>query len=131
MLHARVMAAAPLRTRAVVAVLACAAVLSAEAAIAQTLALETYRRGDAVTVYAEVELDVDPKVAWDVLSDYDHLAQFIPDMSVSRVVSRTGDTALVEQKGEFGILFFRQPIDLTLEIVETPRRTIVARAVGG
>ena len=106
-------------------------VASCGAAAAQTLALETYRRGDAVTVYAEVDLDVDAKIAWEVLSDYDHLAQFIPDMSVSRVLSRTGDTALVEQKGEFGVLFFRQPIELKLEIVETPRKTIVARAVGG
>jgi hypothetical protein len=52
-------------------------------------------------------------------------------MSLSRVVSRTGDTLLVEQKGEFGVLFFRQPVELWLEVVETPRKTIVARTVGG
>jgi carbon monoxide dehydrogenase subunit G len=131
MLHARVMAAAPLRIRALVTVLGCAAVLSAETALGHSLSLETYRRGDAVTVFADIDLDVDPNIAWEVLSDYDHLAQFIPDMSVSRVLSRSGDTAVVEQKGEFGFFFFRQPVELRLEIVETPRRTIVARAVGG
>jgi carbon monoxide dehydrogenase subunit G len=124
------MAAGAPRLAALVALLACIAAPCAPAA-AQALSLETYRQGEAVTVYAEVELDVDPGVAWDVLSDYDHLAQFVPDMSLSRVLSRTGNTVVVEQKGEFGILFFRQTIDLTLEIVETPRRAIVARAVGG
>src|SRR3954470_8664560 len=101
MLHAGMMAFGLCRFFTLLVLLACAA-----PAVAQTLALETYRRGDAVTVYAEVELAVDAKLAWEVLSDYDHLSQFIPDMSVSRVVSRTGDTALVEQKGEFGFLFF-------------------------
>jgi carbon monoxide dehydrogenase subunit G len=126
MLHAAVMAAGPLRLPALLILVA-----SCGAAAAQTLALETYRRGDAVTVFADVELDVDPAIAWSVLTDYDHFPQFIPDMSASRVVSRKGDTALVEQKGEFGFLFFRESVELKLEIVETPRRTIVARAVGG
>lgn len=100
-------------------------------AAAQAIGLETYRQGEAVNVYAEVRLDVDPKIAWDVLSDYDHLAEFVPDMSYSRVLSRDGNKVTIEQKGEFGVLFFRQPIELKLEIVETPHRTIVARAVGG
>src|SRR4051812_1792339 len=107
MLHAGVMASGLFRVLAALVLIACVAPVAA-----QTLALETYRRGDAVTVFAEVQLDVDPSTAWDVLSDYDHLSQFIPDMSVSRVVSRTGDTALVEQKGDFGFLFFRQPVEL-------------------
>ena len=113
------------------ALLALVACLAPCAAAAQPIGLETYRQGDAVNVYAEVRLDVDPKIAWDVLSDYDHLAEFIPDMSYSRVLSRDGDKVIVEQKGDFGVLFFRQPIELKLEIVETPRRTIVAHAVGG
>ena len=100
-------------------------------AAAQAISLETYLQGDAVTVYAEVRLAVDPKIAWEVLSDYDHFARFIPDMSESRVLSRSGNTALVEQKGEFGVLFFRQPIEIRLEITETPGKTLVARAVAG
>jgi carbon monoxide dehydrogenase subunit G len=128
--HAAAMAAGASRLAALVALVACTAGPCAPAA-AQQLSLETYRRGDAVAVYAEVEMDVDPAVAWAVLTDYDHLAQFIPDMSVSRVLSRTGNTVLVEQKGEFGILFFRQSVELRLEIVETPKSTVAAHAVGG
>jgi hypothetical protein len=66
-----------------------------------------------------------------VLSDYDHLAQFIPDMKSSRVVSRDGNRVLVEQKGEFGFFFYRQPVDLVLEVVEDPMRRIDARRISG
>jgi carbon monoxide dehydrogenase subunit G len=117
------------RLAALLALVACLAPCAPAAG--QAISLETYRQGDAIDVFAEVLLDVDPRLAWDVLSDYDHLAQFIPDMSVSRVLSRNGNTVIVEQKGEFGVLFFHQPIDLTLEIVETPHTSIAARAVGG
>jgi carbon monoxide dehydrogenase subunit G len=123
------MAAGTPRLAALLVLVACSA--PCPPAAAQAISLETYRQGDVINVFAEVLLDVDPKIAWDVLSDYDHLAEFIPDMSVSRVLSREGNTVIVEQKGEFGVLFFHQPVELRLEIVETPRSTIVARAVGG
>src|SRR3989442_642333 len=60
--------------------------------------------------------------------DYDNLAQFIPDMKSSRVVSRSGDRVVVEQKGEIGFFFYRQPVDVTLEVLERPQRRIVARS---
>jgi carbon monoxide dehydrogenase subunit G len=128
------MPAAPFRFRAIFALATCAAAAAfwpAPPAGAQELTLETYRRGDAFLVWAETELQVDLRVAWDVLSDYDHMSQFIPGMSASRVLSRSGDTLLVEQKGEFAFFFFRQPIEVKLEIVEVPLSRIVARSIGG
>jgi len=76
-------------------------------------------------------MQVDARIAWEVLSDYDRLAQFIPDMKSSRVVSRSGDRVLVEQKGEIGFFFYRQPVDVTLEVREEPQRRIVARRIDG
>jgi ribosome-associated toxin RatA of RatAB toxin-antitoxin module len=76
-------------------------------------------------------MQVDARIAWEVLSDYDHLAQFIPDMKCSRVVSRSGDRVVVEQKGEFGFFFYRQAVDVTLEVLEQPQRRIVARRIDG
>src|SRR5258708_39639703 len=70
------------------------------------------RQGEYITVNASVLMQVDARTAWEVLSDYDHLAQFIPDMKSSRVVSRDGNRVLVEQKGEFGFFFYRQPVDV-------------------
>jgi len=98
---------------------------------AQELAIAIERRGEYITVSASARMQVDARIAWEVLSDYDHLAKFIPDMKSSRVVSRSGDRVLVEQKGEFGFFFYRQPVDVTLEVLEQPRRRIVARRIAG
>lgn len=93
--------------------------------------IQTSRDGEFVTVSATAEMQVDTRVAWEVLADYDHLAEFIPDMKSSRVVSRSGNSIRVEQKGEMGFLFYRQPVDVILEILEDPPSRITARSVGG
>jgi carbon monoxide dehydrogenase subunit G len=93
--------------------------------------IQTSRDGEFVTVAATADMQVDPRVAWEVLADYDHLADFIPDMKSSRVVSRSGNSVRVEQKGEIGFLFYRQSVDAILEILEEPPSRIAARSVGG
>ena len=66
-----------------------------------------------------------------MLTDYDHLAEFIPGMRVSRVLARTGNSVLVEQKGEARLLFFSFPIAVRLAIDEFPHQQINSRAVAG
>jgi len=50
----------------------------------QEISIRTVRDGEFVAVSASVVMRVDPHVAWAVLSDYDQLARFIPDMKSSR-----------------------------------------------
>jgi ribosome-associated toxin RatA of RatAB toxin-antitoxin module len=95
------------------------------------LAIQIERQGEFITVNASALMQVDARIAWEVLSDYDHLAQFIPDMKSSRVVSRTGNRVVVEQKGVFGFFFYRQAVDVTLEVQEQPQRRIDARRIAG
>lgn len=57
------------------------------------------QHGDKILVHAESEVDADRATIWTTLSDYDHLAQFIPGMLSSRTISRNGAEAIVEQKG--------------------------------
>lgn len=85
----------------------------------------------AIAVTASADMQVDRRTAWNVISDYDHLADFIPDMHSSRVTQRIGNQLLVEQTGQFGFLFFRQPVEVRLAVVESPLQRIVAKAVGG
>jgi carbon monoxide dehydrogenase subunit G len=121
-------------TRSAVLIAACALAAVQSLPIpagAQDLAMEIQRQGEYITVNASVRMQVDARIAWEVLSDYDGLARFIPDMKSSRVVSRSGDRVLVEQKGEFGFFFYKQPVDVTLEVLEQPRRRIVARRIAG
>jgi len=94
----------------------------APAAAAGAIEARIERQGEYIAVNASVLMQVDARIAWEVLSDYDHLARFIPDMKSSRVVSRDGNRVLVEQKGEFGFFFYRQAVDVVLEVVEYPMR---------
>jgi len=101
------------------------------AAAAEAIETRIERQGEYITVKASALMQVDARIAWEVLSDYDNLARFIPDMKSSRAVSRDGNRVLVEQKGEFGFFFYRQPVDVILEVVEEPRRRIDARRISG
>ena len=100
-------------------------------AMAQQVDIAAANRDGFITVTASAELQVDPRTVWAVISDYDHLADFIPFMRSSKVVQRDGNKLLVDLAGELAFLFFRQPLEVRLEVVETPQRRIVAHAVSG
>lgn len=98
---------------------------------AQDVSVETTRQGDYIVIDAGAEVQADVRIVWEVLSDYDHLAEFIPNLKVSRVLSRSTDGVVVEQQGEYAFLFFSQPIEVRLLVVETPPHRIVSRAISG
>ena len=125
-----------MRGRPIAALLATALLLLGAAgpvsgAMAQQLDIAAANQGDFIRVTASADLQVDPRTVWAVISDYDHLAEFIPFMRSSKVVQRDGDKLQVDLAGEFVFLFFRRPVEVRLEVVETPQRQIVARAVSG
>jgi carbon monoxide dehydrogenase subunit G len=95
------------------------------------LTIEVGRDGDFITVAASADLKADLQIAWEVLSNYDDLARFIPDIRSSRVLKRDAGGLVVEQKGEFGVLFFRRAVEVTMEVSEERPRHIVARAISG
>ena len=120
------------RRRIVAAALLLAGTLPPQPAIAAgQIRFEADGEGELITITASADMQVDARTVWAVISDYDRLAEFIPDMHSSRVIRRDGDQVLVEQTGEFGFLFFRQPIEVRLSVAESPPRRIVAHAVGG
>lgn len=108
-----------------------AVLCACSAALAQELRVETSGESSAITVSASADMRVQLAMAWSVLTDYDHLAEFIPGMHSSRVVQRNGDQLLVEQTGVLGFLIFQQPIAVTLAVTEWPPQRIDAHAVGG
>ncbi|MEK6593323.1 MAG: SRPBCC family protein [Pseudomonadota bacterium] len=89
------------------------------------------RHGDVLYVEASAEFAADRYRVWQVLTDYNHLADFIPGMRVSRILERRRGTVIVEQKGDVRLLFVTYPIEVTLAIEEFPHGRIVSRAVSG
>ena len=98
---------------------------------AEPLEVHVEKAGDAVVVDVRATVNVPPSIAWDVLTDYDHMADFVSALKTSRVLSRSGNRLEVEQKGgaQFGFLHFDfssvRAVDLT------PQREIRSRLLRG
>jgi len=89
------------------------------------------REGDALLIEASADFEGTIAQTWQVLTDYDNLAGFIPNMSVSRVTGRSGDGLTLEQKGQARLLFWSFPIEVRLAVTEVRHSKIVSRAVAG
>jgi ribosome-associated toxin RatA of RatAB toxin-antitoxin module len=100
-------------------------------ALAADVEVQASRHGDAFEVSANALLDADAGVAWDVLTDYDRLSEFIPGMHSSKLVSREANRAIVDQRGEASLLFFHFPIEVRLAIEEHRPDRIESQAVSG
>lgn len=98
---------------------------------AEDLAIEVERVGERFLVRARATLAAPAPLAWQVLTDYDNLPRFIPGLSSSRVQVRAGNRAMLEQKGEARFLVFSFPIEVRLEVRESPHDWIASRAVAG
>ena len=111
--------------------LAASLALAANSAAVQDAQVSVVRDGDFVVVSASADMPVERRVAWEVLTNYDRYAEFIPHLRVSRVLSRGNDGVVVEQKGEFTFLFFSQPMELRFAVVEKPQFRIESHALAG
>ena len=88
---------------------------------------------DGSTINVDVDCPVPPPVAvvWEVLVDYDHMAQFISNLETSIVRERNGNRLNVYQKGKAR----RGPLTFTFESVReiqlVPYREIRSRLISG
>ena len=82
---------------------------------------------------AEAEVDADQRTAWLTVTDYEHLPQFVPGVRSVRVLARSAaggvERLLVEQAGEFRFLWFRQPVEVWLDVRHEVPTLVLARAV--
>ncbi len=71
------------------------------------------------------------KVAWDVLTDFDNMEKWVPNVRESKITGRDGNTLTVEQKGvaKFGLLSF--PYTSVRKMQLSPEATIQATQVQG
>ncbi|MEI7969955.1 MAG: SRPBCC family protein [Betaproteobacteria bacterium] len=90
----------------------------------------TRERGEFV-VEGHLLAAVSPAVAWAVLTDYDHMSEFVIDLVVSRVLERSGERLRVQQRGysRFGPMRFEY--DVEREVLLTAERLIQSRGVRG
>ena len=94
-------------------------------------AVHVEQRGHQILVHAQTEVDANRTLIRSTLSDYDHLARFIPDMSSSRTLSRNGPEALVEQTGIVSFGPIHRTFTVLLAVREEPDETISVSSVAG
>lgn len=100
------------------------------AALAE-VSVQVERQENAFQVEATLLVAVGRRVAWQVLTDYNNLASFVPGVRSSRIVSAPGEPLLVEQKGESGFLLFRVPIEVVARVDEVQFGAVRFQSVSG
>jgi len=87
--------------------------------------------GETYVVRARAHLAADQRVAWEALTDYEHLGEFVPGVTRSLVLWRRGDELALEQEGVFSVFFFDLPVRVRLAVQHTPYSSVVARLAPG
>lgn len=105
--------------------------LALPARAADELVVRAERRGQRIEVQARARIAAPLAIVWEALTDYEKLPRFIPGIAKSVVRVRQGNRLLVEQSGEARFLFFSFPIEVTLEVTESPQQWVLSRAVSG
>lgn len=72
-----------------------------------------------------------PAAVWKVLTDYEAMPEFVPDLERNKVISRTGNSAMIEQAGVARFLFLSRTIKLVVQATEEPISSIDIRLVSG
>jgi ribosome-associated toxin RatA of RatAB toxin-antitoxin module len=117
-----------------ISVLAVALLVAAHAVpglAAEDVLVEAERAGEGVEVRARALIAAPQPLIWEVLTNYDRLANFIPGITKSVVRSRRGGSVIVDQSGEAGFLVFSFPINVRLEVTEGAQDWVASRAVSG
>jgi hypothetical protein len=113
-----------------------AAVLAAFAALGDQpaqpdISVHVEKAGDRVLVRVSLLVETSPERAWSVLTDYDHMSRFVSNVHSSTVLSRSGNTLEVAQKGKAS----RGPLSISFdnvrEVVLVPGREIRSRMIRG
>ena len=77
------------------------------------------RDGNAYTVTARFDVPHSAAVALNVLTDYEGIPRFVPDIKKSTVVHRHGPDAVVEQEAVSSVMMFSKRVHVRLSVQET------------
>ena len=98
----------------------------------QDIVVRVLKDGPHVAVDVDCPVDAPWSVVWDVLTDYDHMGEFISNVKASNIVGTVVEDVLrVHQSGSASLGPFSLPFDNVREIELVPHRQIRSRMVSG
>ena len=89
------------------------------------------RDGATFAIEADWSVAANADEVWAVLTDFEHMAQFLSSVDTSRIVSRDGNRLEVVQKTHASAGLLRLSLENTRAIVLTPKREIGTRLLKG
>jgi hypothetical protein len=115
-------------TRALLALCLASCVLAAHA---EPVEVSVRLNGDRVVVDVTAQVPVKREVAWGVLTDYEHMASYVSNLKLSRVLSRSGSMLQVEQSGEAKRAFLTFSFTTVRSVELVPEREIRSHLIRG
>ena len=94
-------------------------------------AVAIHRNGDTYAVDAELVVKATPDEVWGVLTDYDHMAQFVANVVASRVLGRDGEKLEVEQTSRLAVGPFYLSFNNVRAVELVPPREIRSQVTRG
>jgi hypothetical protein len=83
--------------------------------------------GAGCRVRGGFHVPVSDSLAWDVLTDYDHIGNFVSSMRSSQIVARDSSGLQVRQVAVGGVFVFHKRVQVLLQVREQPLRRIAFR----
>jgi ribosome-associated toxin RatA of RatAB toxin-antitoxin module len=106
--------------RRLVCLAACALVAAATLAADDAEDVRVQEEKGTYHVTAAFEVKQSLAAAYAVLTDYEQVPRFMPDVRTSIVRERTPERILLEQEAVAKLMFFSKKVQLLLEVQETP-----------
>ncbi|KAB8318104.1 cyclase/dehydrase [Tolypothrix campylonemoides VB511288] len=92
---------------------------------------QTLVSGEKGKYTARVLLTASPDIAWEVLTDYDNLSKFVPNIVSGKVVKVNGNQKVVEQVDTRQVFFINVQSRIRSAITETAKSRIDFRQIDG
>ena len=124
----------PIAARSVLFAIALAIFAAAAHAAPQDsrdIAVAIHRDGEAYVVDVDLTVDATPQEAWNVLTDYDHMSEFVSNLTMSRIIHHASDHFEVAQTSRLKFGFIDLTFDNVREIEFVPLQEIRSRLIRG
>src|SRR5438034_3808945 len=95
------------------------------------IAVAIRRDADAIDVDVDLRVEATPQQVWDVLTDYGHMAEFVSNVAMSRIVRRAEEKLEVAETSRLTFGPFEFTFDNVREIEFVPLREIRSKVVSG
>lgn len=82
-------------------------------------------------VHAAARVRASLSRTWEVLTDYERLPEFVPELVYSRILERNGHQVTIAQQNRAGFLFVSQLVSMVVRIEEHPMTALDVAMVSG